>query len=124
VNTSAGNTWLIAHGYMGATGVNCKSGSGNLIAMKISGTPPTASVEWCADSATEGEPMITTSDAAGNDAIVWFVGQNLNGWSVETGAQVYAGSDLIGNVQRFTTPIAANGRIYIGGDDEVYSFKP
>jgi hypothetical protein len=123
-NTSAGNTWLIAHGYMGATGLQCKKGSGNLIAMKISGAPPTASVEWCADSATEGEPMITTSDAAGNDAIVWFVGQNLNGWNVETGEQVYAGSDVIGSVHRFTTPIAANGRIYIGADNNVYSFKP
>jgi hypothetical protein len=123
VNTSAGNTWLIAHGYNGASGVGCKTGSGDIIAMKISGSPPTASVEWCADSQTQGEPMITTSDANGSDATVWFVGQHLNGWDVETGNQVYTGSDSIAGVRRFTTPIAASGRIYIGADSKVYSFK-
>ena len=123
VDTAAGNTWLVAHGYNGASGVGCKKGSGDLIAMKISGTPPTVSVEWCANSQTQGEPMITTSDANGTDAIVWFVGQHLNGWDIESGNHVYTGTDTRSGGRRGTTPIAAKGRIYIGADSKVYSFK-
>jgi hypothetical protein len=122
--TSAGNTWLIVHGYMGATGVGCKTGGGDLIAVKISGSPPKAVVEWCTDSATQGEPMITTTDANGTNATVWFVGSNLNGWDIESGKQVYTGADTVSNVRLFTSPIAAGGRIYIGADGKVYSFKP
>lgn len=124
VTTSAGNTWLVAHGYNGATGVGCKKGAGDLIAMKISGSPPTASVEWCADSQTVGEPMITTSDDGGSNALVWFVGQHLNAWDVETGNQVYKGTDGVSGIRLFTSPIAAKGRIYIGADNKVYSFHP
>jgi hypothetical protein len=124
VNTSAGNTWLIAHGYEGATGKGCKKGAGDLIAMKISGTPPTVSVEWCADSSSVGEPMITTSNDAGADAMVWFVGTTLAAWDIETGNKVYTGTDNVSNVRLFTTPIVANGHIYIGADNRVYSFHP
>jgi len=122
VTTSAGNTWLIAHGYSGANGIGCKKGSGDIIAMKITTNPPGATVEWCASSQSPGSPMITTSSDSGADAIVWFAGNHLNGWDVETGTQVYTGSDSISNIQRFTTPIAARGHVYIAGDDKVYAF--
>jgi hypothetical protein len=122
VNTSAGNTWLIAHGYGGATGLGCKKGSGDIIAMKISGTPPTASVEWCASSGSQGEPMITTSSSAGADALVWFAGGTLGAWDIESGTKVYTGTDTLSNVRLFTTPIAANGHVYIGADNKVYAF--
>jgi hypothetical protein len=46
----------------------------------------------------------------------------LNGWDVETGDQVYTGSDSLSNVRLFTSPIAANGHIYVGADDKVYGF--
>jgi iron transport multicopper oxidase len=122
VTTSAGNTWLIAHAYQGANGSGCKKGSGDIVAMKISFNPVGASVEWCANSNTQGSPMITTSNDSGADAIVWFAGNHLNGWDVETGNQVYTGTDSLSNIERFTTPIAARGHIYVGADDKVYSF--
>ena len=122
VTTSAGNTWLIAHGYSGANGYGCKKGSGDIIAMKITTNPVGATVEWCANSQTAGSPMITTSNDSGADAIVWFAGNHLNGWDVETGTQVYTGTDALSNIEKFTTPIAARGHIYIGADDKVYSF--
>ena len=122
VTTSAGNTWLIAHGYSGANGTGCKKGSGDIIAMKITTNPPGASVEWCANSQTQGSPMITTSNDSGADAIVWFAGNHLNAWDVETGTQVYTGTDSLSNIEKFTTPIVARGHVYIGADDKVYAF--
>jgi len=53
VTTSAGNTWLIAHGYSGANGIGCKKGSGDIIAAlkpKLVVQPwteaPNAPVSW------------------------------------------------------------------------------
>ena len=56
-------------------------------------------------------------------AVVWFAGTHLNAWNVETGVQVYTGTDTLAGVRLFTTPIAANGHIYVGADDKVYAFK-
>ncbi len=127
VTTGAG-TYVVLHGYGGATGLGCPTGAGDLVALKISATaPPKATVAWCADSQSEGEPMITTTDGHAN-AVVWVVGNTLRGWDVGTGAVVYDGSQTAGNgvsgVGIFTTPIAALGRIYIAGNDRVWMFHP
>jgi len=96
---TGGQTWVFFHPANGA-GSGCKSGNGNLVSMTISAAaPPVMTVQWCANSNTAGSPMITTSDGT-NDATVWTVGAHL-----------------------FTSPIAAHGRIYIGADNKVYSFK-
>ncbi len=122
--TTTTGTYVLFHGHNGATGAGCKSGGGDLVALELSASsPPTISVPWCATSNAPGSPMITTSDGT-NDAIVWEVGNHLNGWSVDTGKQVYTGTDTLANVRKFTSPIAAHGHIYIGADNKVYAFKP
>jgi hypothetical protein len=123
--TTASGTWVIFHGYNGATGVGCATGAGDLVALKITATsPPTATVQWCAKSQSEGEPMITTTDGK-SEAIVWIGGAQLLGFDVETGAPVFnGGGQALGGAERFTTPIAAKGRIYVGNDNKVYAFKP
>lgn len=123
VTTSTG-TYVLFHGHNGANGSGCVKGSGDLVALSISATsPPKITVPWCAASNTQGSPMITTSDGS-KDAIVWEVGNHLNGWSVDTGTQVYTGTDTLANVRKFSSPIAAHGHIYIGADNKVYAFKP
>lgn len=128
INTPAtvqtgGATWVYFRPLSGA-GSSCASGSGDLVSIKITaGSPPTMKVQWCASSGTQGSPMITTSDGT-NDAIVWTVGNHLLGFDAQTGAPVYTGTDSLSNVRKFTSPIAAHGRIYIGADGKVYSFKP
>jgi hypothetical protein len=71
--------------------------------------------------------MITTTDGQSNP-IVWNVGNHLYGWDVETGNVVFDGgaaATAIGIApRRYTTAIAAKGRIYIASDDKVYAFKP
>jgi hypothetical protein len=122
VTTSTG-TWVVFHAHAGA-GAGCKTGSGDLVALKISATaPPVVSVEWCASSQTQASPFITTSDGS-NDAIVWEPGAHLLGWDVNTGNPVYTGTDALANVRKFNTGIAAKGHIYVAGDNKVYSFKP
>ncbi len=119
--TTTTGTYVVFHGYNGAAGIGCKKGGGDLVALGISAaSPPAISVPWCAASKANASPMITTD---GTNAIVWEVGQNLLGWDVNTGNPVYTGTDTVANVRSFTAPIAAKGRIYVGGDNKVYSFK-
>jgi len=120
VTTTTG-TYVVFHGHNGASGVGCKTGAGDLVALKISAaSPPTITVPWCAASNTQASPMITTD---GTNAIVWEIGTNLLGWDVNTGNQVYKGTDTLANVRKFSSPIAAKGRIYVGADNKVYAFK-
>jgi len=122
--TTPNGTYVVFHGYNGAAGQSCKTGSGDLVALQISATsPPKISVPWCAASNTAGSPMITSIDGT-NNALVWTVGTHLDAWDLASGKQVYTGTDTLANVRKFTSPIAAHGRIYIGADNKVYSFKP
>ena len=112
-----------------ATGKGCPAGqSGGLTSLKLTvGAPPSLAVAWCADSKGRGSPMVTTSDGS-NDAVVWATSTTrLRGFDGDTGAVVFNGGgagDQMGNVRNFVTPIAAKGRIFVGGDDKVYAFTP
>jgi len=74
--------------------------------------------------------MVTTSDGT-NDAIVWGLGaegsQRLVGFDGDTGEVVFAGggdAELMANVRRYETAIAARGRIFVAGDNQLYAFTP
>ncbi len=63
-------------------------------------------VAWCA--AMGGDmtaPIATTSDAAGNDAVVWYVttGGDLRGVDGETGAMIASGTGC--SIRRWQAPI-------------------
>jgi len=111
------------------TGSRCPSGqSGGLVALKISaGSSPAVSVAWCAGPATQGSPAVSATDAQGTDAVVWIVGNDnkLYGLDGDTGTAVFSGgasSDVMSSVQRFETPIVANGRIFVAANNQVYAF--
>jgi hypothetical protein len=114
-------------------GVGCPTGtSGDLVAVKLD--PAAAqkmTVVWCATSHGVGSPSITTSDGT-KDPIVWAAaadqGANvkLYSWNLTTGAPVFTGgaaTDTAPNVRRFTAPIAVHGRIFVGGDNQLYAYK-
>ena len=116
---------------LASKGKGCPSGQGGgLTTLKIApGSPPTVSVAWCADQKGRGSPIVTTTDGKAN-AIVWATSSNGNarlyGFDGDTGAPVYTGggaAEQLGYVRNFTTPIAAKGRIFVGGDDKIYAFK-
>jgi outer membrane protein assembly factor BamB len=60
------------------------------------------------------------------DAIVWSLGTNaLHGFDADTGAVIFNGGGTTVNFQKFNTPMAAKGRIYVAGSKgSVYAFKP
>ncbi len=88
-------------------------------------------VIWCVTSNGGGSPSITTSDGT-SDPMVWVftadVGAagKLYSWDLTTGAPVFTGgatTDTSANVRRFTAPIAVHGRIFVGGDNQLYAYK-
>ena len=114
-----------------ANGSGCPSGqSGGLTAIKIGATsPPSINVAWCGGPSTNDSPAISMSNAQGQDAIVWVVGSDnkLHGLDANTGTSVYAGgtgTDTMSSVQKFVTPIVANGRIFVAANNQVYAFTP
>lgn len=118
-----------SYAVMIGAGVGCPGGAGDLVAIRIGAqAPPQISVAWCARSNGRGSPMVTTSDGR-SDAIVWAVGaessNRLFGFDGDTGQVVYGGggsAEAMANVRRFSTPIAAKGRIFVASDTAVYAF--
>jgi outer membrane protein assembly factor BamB len=123
--TTALGTYVVFKG----KGRNCPTGqSGGLAALKIAAaSPPTISVAWCGGPTTQDSPAVSTTDAQGSDAMVWIVGSDnkLYGLDGDTGKTVFAGgsaTDVMSSVQKFETPIVANGRIFVAANNQVYAF--
>jgi len=110
-------------------GVGCPSGqAGDVIAIRIgAAAPPTIRVAWCAAATGRGAPIATTTDGR-SEAIVWVVGaegdDRLHGFDGNTGRVVFDGggpSDRLPGVRRFQTPILAQGRLIVAGDNALYA---
>jgi hypothetical protein len=121
--TTAKGTYVVFKG----AGLGCPAGqSGDLTALKISGSPPTITVAWCAAQNGTGSPMVTTSDGH-NDAIVWSVGaennNQLHGFDGDTGKELTTPANLqMTAVERSVTPIAAKGRIFVAASNQLFAF--
>lgn len=113
--------------FRGQGGSNCPAGSGQITAVKVgAAAPPTMTVTWCAGPGGEGSPIVTTTDGSA-ETIVWYLtGSNdrkLRGFNGETGAEVFAGGGVtMGTINRFQTPIAAKGKIYVAAGNELVAF--
>ena len=125
--TTPSGTYVVFKG----VGNGCPSGqSGGLTAIKIGqSSPPSVSVAWCGGPLTQHSPAVSVSDAQGDDAVVWIVGTDykLHGVHGETGANVFSGgtaTNTMSSVQKFTTPIVANGRVFVAADNQIYAFAP
>ncbi len=104
--------------------------SGKLYSLRIgAANPPTLTSAWSvSEGAGQGSPFVTSTDGA-NNVIVWGIGyegdQRLHGFDGDTGTNIFTGggaSELMANTHRFSTAIAARGRIYAAGDDKIYAF--
>jgi hypothetical protein len=109
-------------------GLDCPAGTqGDLMALKIAQeTPPKFSVAWCASLSGQGSPMVTTTDGQ-SDPVVWISSAQtsnlLLGFDGDTGQVVFDGGGYTMNqVLRWTSPIVANGRLYVGANDRMYAF--
>jgi hypothetical protein len=104
--------------------------SDNLYSYRIGASnPPTMTKAWSASEGGQGSPFVTTTDGT-NNFIVWGVGcesdQRLHAFDGDTGTNIFTGgglNDTMANTHRFSTAIAARGRIYVGTDNLIYAFN-
>jgi outer membrane protein assembly factor BamB len=113
------------------TGKNCPAGqSGGLAAFKIApASPPTVAMAWCGGPSTQDSPAASATDSQGTDALVWIVGTDNKLYALDgdTGKAVFSGgaaADAMSSVQKFVTPIIANGRVFVAANNQVYAFTP
>src|SRR4029453_1775442 len=102
-------------------------GGSNLRAYKITQTsPPTIVSAWNVSQNGQGSPWVTTTDGT-NNPIVWVVGAQgdgqLHGYNGDTGAVIYAGSDVMSGTRKWNSGIVARGSIYVANDNRVYKFR-
>jgi hypothetical protein len=102
-------------------------GSNEIKAYKITATsPPTIVFAWSASQTGQGSPWLTTTDGT-NNAIVWVVGAQgdgkLYGYNGDTGAVIYAGTDVMTGTRKWNSGIVARGSIYVANDNKVYAFR-
>lgn len=92
---------------------------------------PKTGTAWCAGVQGGGSPMVTTT-GGGADTVVWFVsteGENiapdykLYGFDGDTGKKLVSTAAMTPS-QRFISPIAAKGRIFVAADDKLFAFTP
>ncbi|MGC4094471.1 MAG: hypothetical protein QM756_42475 [Polyangiaceae bacterium] len=111
------------------SGAMCPTGqpSGKVVmGVKVTpGAPPTLNVAWCAAmSGTVVAPIATTTDGTA-EAVVWYIsGGKLNAVDGDTGAVLYTSADTCSTVTKWTSPIAASGRIVVGANDHLCSWSP
>jgi hypothetical protein len=125
--TAPSGTYVVFH--TAGSGVGCPRISGDLVALKITGSaPPAITVAWCANNNGFGSPIVTTTDGT-SQPVVWSVGATgdnlLHAFNGETGDVLFAGggpAEQMTFVESYQTPIAVNGRIFVAGDDGLYAF--
>jgi hypothetical protein len=112
------------------TDANCPGATGGdkLVSVKVdmTTTPPTPSVAWCV-GVQGGEdrhsPISTTTDGVSN-AVVWFVqNSGLSAFDGDKGGPALFTSTPCGNVEKQTSPIAADGHVVVGADGKLCSYS-
>ena len=105
----------------------CPTGTtGSILSVLVTpGSPPTAANAFCAPGGTSTAPITTSTDGM-TDTIIWYqAGGKLIGADGDTGAMVFGGgTGTCSNVRKWTSPIAVNGRIVLGGDGHLCSWSP
>jgi hypothetical protein len=103
----------------------CGSGSGNVGALKVAGSPPKMELAWCAGSRATTIVISTTSDGTA-DSIVWYLaGGSLYGYNGEDGSMVYGGNgagDGMLSLEQFQTMIVAKGKMYIASGNQLVRY--
>jgi hypothetical protein len=98
-----------------------------VMSVKVTGgAPPTATIAWCAPGPNPPSAPISTTTDGKSDPIVWFMNNGqLKGVDGDTGESVFdGGSGSCEGVQRWTSPIAVKGRVVVGANGQLCSWKP
>jgi hypothetical protein len=99
-------------------------------AFKITPTsPPQAAIAWCSGTGGPSAPAVSMTDAAGSNAVVWFINtlSFLVGFDGDTGAVLFSGggnSNGLPAIQKFQTPIIVKGRLFIASGNKIFAYTP
>jgi hypothetical protein len=90
------------------------------------GAPVKPEVTWCAPLPGERYSPIATTVDGKSEALVWYLsGQKLKAVDGETGQVVFdGGAGNCAAMRKWTSPIAAKGRIIAGGDGHLCAWSP
>jgi PQQ-like domain len=110
-------------------GEGCPSGVAGLTVLKVTGGPkPTIVTAWCAALSGTGSPIVTTTDGIAQP-VVWALGAEgdgrLHGFRGDTGEPIFAGggpAEAMAGLHHLQTLLAADGRLYVGADGQIYAF--
>jgi hypothetical protein len=121
-----GNDTMVALQAQGSSCPGDKKDSG-VVALRISGGPqPAMHTAWCAALRGQQEAAIVTTSDDMADPIVWIVSaegdEKLHGFRGDTGQEVFTGDPLPGRLRHFATIMAAEGRLYVAGDGQIFAF--
>ncbi len=107
-------------------GLGCPK-PGGLTALGVSAKAgePVLRQAWCTALEGGGSP-ITTETAPGRNPIVWVVGaegdESLHAFDGLTGRTLFTSAPLPAMVPHFSTPMVANGHLYIPADGRIFAF--
>lgn len=109
------------------SGAMCPGGTSgkSIVSVLIpAGAPPAPSIAWCAPlSGPVTGPITTTTDGT-RDVTVWYMNNGkLNGVDGDAGTPVFASNESCPGVRQWTSPIAVNGRIIVGGDGNLCAWS-
>jgi hypothetical protein len=100
-------------------------GNGSIMSILMTpGSPPKATTAFCASGGTNTSPITTSTDGT-NDVVIWYMSNGkLMGADGDTGATIFnGGTGTCNDVRRWTSPIAANGRIVVGANGKLCSWS-
>jgi hypothetical protein len=103
-------------------GASCGRG---VVSVLVSGPTPTAKLTWCSRTDGDSSPIATSTNGK-DEVVVWYMdGSRLRAVDGETGETIrIVTTGECGNIQKWTSPIAAKGRIIAGGDGHLCSWSP
>lgn len=109
------------------SGAQCPGGGGgkSIVSVLITaGSPPTAKVDWCAPLGGEVvAPIATTTDGNANP-VVWYLNSGkLTAVDGDTGMNLYTSTNTCSGARKWSSPIAAKGRIIAGADGKLCSWS-
>jgi outer membrane protein assembly factor BamB len=114
--------------YVGAQTAFSGCSGGDFSVAKVSATnPPALSFAWCASEGGTAGPIVSQTVSGGSgDNLVWGFGADgdgiLRAFDADIGMRLFSSSAVANHVQHWTSPIVAQGRIYVAGDRAVYAF--
>jgi hypothetical protein len=103
-------------------GSSCGRG---VLSVLVSGPTPNAKLTWCSKTDGDSSPIATSTNGK-DEVVVWYMdGERLRAVDGETGEPIrISAANECGNIQKWTSPIAAKGRIIAGGDGHLCAWSP